>query len=173
MALTVTSWSYRRSMIDWGSVPDWCAAIFTGLGFGAAVYQLRRARLDQDDARKAAQVHETERREAMARAVGVSISWGDSAEGVTAAKVEVVNSGPFPIHGVVLIIEADEYPMEVVIGTLLPGRSVEDTYLVDRSEPAFAELTSGAQVRFTDTYGKHWSRTPDDLQREDSPARIC
>lgn len=111
----------------------------------------------------------------MARAVGVKVDWGDTDEskGVTPVTVEVMNGGPYPVSGAVLIMDADEYPMEVVMGTVPAGESVKDTYQARRSDLVFGELTAGATLRFTDTYGKHWSRTPNDLTVEDLPARIC
>lgn len=161
--------------VNWGDVPAWASTVVTTAGFAAAVYQLRLGRQDRQEEREQAQTDEAERREAMARAVGVKVDWGDTDEskGVTPVTVEVMNGGPYPVSGAVLVIDADEYPMEVVIGTVLAGESVKDTYEARRTDLAFGELTSGATLRFTDTYGKHWSKTPNDLTVEDLPARIC
>lgn len=162
-------------VLDWGSVPDWCGVGLTGLGFGAAVYQLREARLEQQRERDKVREEEIDRQEAMARAVGVKIDWGqtDEARGVTTATVEVLNGGECSIDGVVIRIDSDDVPLEIVVGTLLPGRSVLETLEVERAEVVFGELTSGATVVFSDTYGNHWSRTGLGLVREEQPARIC
>lgn len=161
--------------VDWGNVPAWASAVVTTAGFAAAVYQLHLGRQDRQAEREQAQTDEAERREAMARAVGVKVDWGntDESKGVTPVTVEVMNGGPYPVSGAVIVIAADEYPMEVVVGTLLAGESVKNTYQARRTDLVFGELTSGATLRFTDTYGKHWSRTPNDLLAEELPARIC
>ncbi len=161
--------------VDWGNAPAWASTVVTTAGFAAAVYQLRLGRQDRQEEREQAHSDEAERREAMARAVGVKIDWGNTDEirGITPVTIEVMNGGPSPVSGAVLVIDADDYPMEVVIGTLLASESVKDTYEVQRAFLAFGELTSGATFRFTDTYGKHWSRTPGDLVAEEMPARIC
>ncbi len=65
--------------------------------------------------------------------------------------------------------------MEVVYGTILPGEHLKDTHEVHRSEVVFGELTGGATLVFTDTFGNHWSSSTswDGLERRDQPARIC
>ena len=163
-------------MIVWGSVPDSVGVFFTGLGFAAAVYQLREGRLAQAAERVDARDAESERREAMARAVGVKASWGetDQAKGETPVSIDIINSSPFPIDAVVVRITTDnEYPHEVVYGSLLPGEKTHDTFVVNRTGLVFGELTGGAEILFTDTYGGHWRRTPSQLERRDQMARIC
>ena len=65
--------------------------------------------------------------------------------------------------------------MEVVYGTILPGGHRKDTYDIRRSEVVFGELTGGATLVFTDTYGKHWSSSTSwrGLERHVQAARIC
>ncbi|QWC85211.1 hypothetical protein KLP28_17185 [Nocardioidaceae bacterium] len=165
-----------------GSAADWVAAAFTGGGLFAAVYQLRLGRLDNRAAREREAELEHERQWAMARSVGISVEWepgpdGGTPSGVDAghipATVRVLNSSPYPISGAVIQLYADDYPREVVLGTLLPGDDFEQTEWVRRREVVFGELTSGATLLFTDTHGNHWARTPTDCERRDQPARIC
>jgi len=167
--------------MEFGNAAEWAGAIFTGLGFGAAVWQLRASRKDAREARAKAQRDEEARREAMARAVGVKVSWKpphdgpppDDFDGVTPVDVEVLNSGPYPIDGAVLVLAADDYPKQVVYGTILPGEHIVETYDVRRLEVVFGELTSGATLEFTDTFGNFWARTGQELVRKAAPARIC
>ncbi|MFG1628983.1 hypothetical protein [Kribbella sp. NPDC049227] len=168
-------------MIDFGSAAEWAGAIFTGLGFGAAVWQLRANRRDSQHARLTDARDEDARREAMARAAGVKVSWRpphqgpppDDFDGVTPVDVEVLNSGPYPIDGAVLIVAADDYPMQIVYGTIFPGQHIVDTYEVRRREVVFGELTTGATLEFTDTFGNFWARSGQELVRKPAPARIC
>lgn len=151
---------------------EWVAAVFTGGALFAAVHQLRRARLDAEQARK-------DDHEAMARAVGVEVNWlpneggRPDGDGLMRVRTEILNAGRYPISDAVLKFDTDDYPFEVVIGTILPGRSLQDTNRVPRREVVFAELTSGATLLFTDAYGNHWARSPHELERRDHPARIC
>ncbi|PUA78933.1 hypothetical protein C7S10_21770 [Nocardioides currus] len=86
---------------------------------------------------------------------------------------EVLNSGQFPISGAVLELACDDYPMEIVYGTILPGQHIKQTHKARRREVVFAELLGGATLVFTDVYGNHWARTPYVLERREQPARIC
>jgi hypothetical protein len=166
-----------------GNVAEWVAAIATVLGFGGAIVQLRLNQSDSRRAREQERQDELDRREAMARAVGVKINWqpdergGPPAghNGLMPAHVEVVNSSPYPIDGAVLMLASDDeqHPMQVVYGTILPGEHMKDTHMVPRTEVVFGELTGGATLVFTDTYGNHWGRSPHDLERHADPARIC
>jgi|SRR5690625_586613 len=167
--------------MELGDLAEWVTAIVTFLGFVAAVWQLRANLRDSRAAREKADREEESRREAMARAVGVKVSWQPAADGgppqehqgLMPADVEVLNAGQYPINGAVLELEADDYPMEVVYGTIFPGEHLKETHRVRRLEVVFAELTGGATLVFTDTYGNHWARSPHDLERRDQPARMC
>ncbi|WP_370246413.1 hypothetical protein [Nocardioides sp.] len=166
-----------------GSWADWVAAIATVLGFGGALFQLRLSYNDSKRAREQEQQAELDRQQAMARAVGVKVEWQandrggvpDGYDGKMPVEVEVVNTGPYPIDGAVLKVCTDheQYPMEIVYGTLLPGDRLVNTHLVDRTDVAFAELTSGASLVFTDAYGNHWERSPHGIEKLDQAARIC
>jgi len=163
-----------------GSLAAWASAVLTGGGLLATAYQLRASRADAKAARVQAQLDEEQRREAMARAVGVKVSWqpnrvGEppSNDGLMPAHVEVLNGGEFPICGVVLELATDRGPAEIVYGTILPGEHLKDTHEVHRTGVVFGELTGGATLLFTDTYGNHWARSTDTLERRDQPARIC
>lgn len=162
-------------MIEWGTFPDWGVMSFTGAGFGAAFYQLRLSRLEQRHERARAVQAQVAEREAMARSVGIKINWGTkgTCPKRNVAQVEVVNASPFPIDAVVLVIEGDEFPLEIVFGTMLPGERVADFYESGREEVVFGELTSGAHMLFTDTHGDHWARYPGHLERREFMARMC
>jgi hypothetical protein len=171
--------------MGWGNVAEWVAATATVLGFGGAIAQLRLSRSDSIRARGQEEQDELDRREAMARAVGVKSSWQPDErgrpptdqDGLMPVQVEVLNSGPYPISSAVLELASDDenLPMSVVYGTILPGEHLKDTHLVRRTEVVFGELTGGATLVFTDTYGQHWSSSTSwrGLERRDQPARIC
>lgn len=170
--------------MEWGSVADWVVAVITGAGFAGAVIQLRFNLADSRAARDQARADEAAGREAMARAVGIKSMWkpGEdggppSDDGRIPVEVEVLNSGPYPITSAVLLLPTDDEhaPMEIVYGTVLPGEHLKDMYEVRRSEVVFGELTGGATLLLTDTYGDSWSSSTswEGLQRRFEPARIC
>lgn len=171
--------------MQWGSVADWVMAVITAAGFASAVVQLRINLKDSRLARQQARQDEEDNREAMARAVGLKSSWRpgpngqppEGSDGLIPVEIEVLNSGPYPIRGAVLELPTDseDHPMEVVYGTILPGEHHRDTYEVQRSEVVFGELTGGATLAFTDTYGNHWASSTSwrGLERREQPARIC
>lgn len=182
--MTVATGLYAVSM-EWGSVAEWVAATATVLGFGGAIAQLRLSRSDSNRAREQERKDELDRREAIARAVGVKSSWqpnergGPPAghDGLMPVHVEVLNSGPTPISGAVLQLTSNDqdHPMEIVYGTILPGEHLRETHMVPRTEVVFGELTGGATLVFTDTYEQHWSSSTSwrGLERRDGPEGIC
>lgn len=167
------------------SVADWVMVAVTAVGFVLAFVQLRSNLKDSRIARTQARAEENKNREAMARAVSVKASWKPrrngrppwGKRGRIPVEVEVLNSGAYPIMSAVLELttDDDERPMQVVYGTIPPGKPLQDMYLVTRAEVVFGELTGGAALIFTDTYGNHWrsSTSWDGLQSLDGPARIC
>lgn len=171
--------------MEWGNAAEWVAAVATVLGFGGAIAQLRLNRSDSNRAREQEHEDELDRREAMARAVGVKSLWQPNErgrppaghDGLMPVHVEVLNSGPYPITGAVLELASDDedHPLGVVYGTILPGEHLKDTHMVRRTEVVFGELTGGATLVFTDTYGQHWSSSTSwrGLERRDQHARIC
>lgn len=166
--------------MDVGSAAEWAAAIFTGGGLAAAVVQLRMGRIEAQQERIREREAEEERREAMARAVGVTARWQPGPNGgplpghdaQTPVATTVMNSSAYPISNAVLVLDADD-PHEIVIGTILPGQELKDTHKVRRREVVFGEITGGAKLLFTDTYGNHWARSTESLERRDQPARTC
>ena len=171
--------------MEWGTVADWVMAVITAAGFGGAVMQLRINLRDSRAAREQARREEEANREAMARAVGLKSFWQPESDaspsrgsgGLIPVDVEVLNSGPYPIRGAVLQLptDDDDHPMEIVYGTILPGEHLKDRYEVSRSEVVFGELTGGATLVFTDTYGNHWSSSTSwrGLERREQAARVC
>lgn len=170
--------------MEWGTVADWFMAVLTAAGFAAAVLQLRSSLRDSQNARKQARQEEEDTREAMARAVGLKSTWRPDSEGgspngdgLIPVEVEILNSGPYPVRNVVLMLPTDDerFPVEVVYGTILPGEHLKDVYDIRRSEVTFGELTGGATLRFTDTFENHWSSSTSwqGLARVPHAPRIC
>jgi hypothetical protein len=168
-----------------GTVADWVMAVITAAGFAGAVVHLRINLSDPRAGREQARQEEEDNREAMARAVGVKSAWQpgpsggppEGSRGLIPVEVEILNSGPYPIRGAVLELPTDDkdHAIEVVYGTILPGEHLKDTYEVSRSEVDFGELTGGATLLFTDTYGNHWSSSTSwrGLERREQAARFC
>lgn len=155
--------------VEAGTYAEWAAALLTGGGLAAAVYQLREGRRERREADTAHQV-------AMARAVGISAAWSEAEKrGRWNVKFELLNASPYPISSVRVDIQADDpdVPQELVIGTVLPGDRVVESREVRRIEVVFGELTGGVEVWFSDVFGNHWIRSPWDLTKTDTPARIC
>lgn len=160
-------------------------AAITAAGFAGAVIQLRINLADSRAARQQSRQDEETNREAMARAVGLKSSWRpgpdggppDGSDDTIPVDIEIVNSGPYPIRGAVLQLPTDdeEIPMEIVYGTILPGEHLRDTHEVRRSEVVFGELTGGATLVFTDTFGVHWASSTSwrGLERRSEAAHTC
>lgn len=171
--------------MEWGDVATWVTAAITAGGFASAVVQLRINLQDSRAARRQAREDEEASRKAMARAVGLKSSWRPGRDGgppkgsggLIPVDIEILNSGPYPIREAVLELPTDDedVPMEIVYGTILPGEHLKDTYEVRRREVVFGELTGGATLIFTDTYGNHWSSSTSwrGLERRAHAARIC
>lgn len=167
--------------MDAGSAADWAAAIFTGGALLAAVYQLREGRREAERGRQREYAAEADRREAMARAVGVTVQWlpdqdyqvPPDSNGLMPVETVVLNAGPYPISGAVLELQSDGIGKQIVYGTILPGQQIDGRHEVHRREVVFGELLSGATLLFTDTYGNHWARSTDWLERRADPARTC
>jgi len=167
-----------------GTLADWVIALVTFVGFGAAIWQLRLNYQDSRAARGRARSEEEHRREAMARAVGVKASWQPGPDGgppnnseTIPVEIEIKNSGPYPIQSAVLQLATDDgqVPKEIIYGTILPGEHLKETHEVHRSLVVFGELTGGADLIFTDTWGTHWCSSTSwrGLERRAEPARIC
>lgn len=159
-------------------------AAITAAGFAGALAQLHLSLNDSRAARAQGAANEEQAREAMARAVGIKSNWHPApdgcppnGDGLIPVDVEIMNSGPYPITGAVLFLATDheDIPMQVVYGTVVPGERLEDTFTVKRSEITSGELTGGATLVFTDTYGTNWSSSTSwqGLERRKDPARIC
>jgi hypothetical protein len=164
-------------VMDSASWAAWAGVIVTGGGFGLAVWQLAASRKDNRVAEQRRRDDETERRLAMARAVAVKVMWKDSAQrnGTASAQFTLLNSSPFPISGVRVDLPGDGPGggMQIVVGSVLPGEEVVETYEIKRESIPFSSLTSGVTAHFTDVYGTHWARTPRDIEERPYPAPIC
>lgn len=182
--------------VEWGTVGEWMsgAAASVGLAFAALeIHASRGQRRDEEERRVAAEI---ERREAMARAVGVTgipqrvdrsvYERGDPPPEAERWKVEytVHNGGEYPIDKVVVEVlavgggESEEWrpraAVEVVVGTVLGKQTYEGSVEFGLGrEPAFAELTNMVSVNFTDTWNQSWHRAPGVLEPRDHPAHTC
>lgn len=175
--------------VSWGSVPDWVAGVGAAAGLGFAGWEIRRSREQREQADRAAAKAEADRREAMARSVGVRVEVGecDPPDGVRwVVNYKVVNGGQHPISAAVLVVRdtgTDDTDMaiqqgcalELVLGTVLPGETLTGgPYEVDFvSDPVFGELTQLGGLIFTDVWGQTWFSQGTELERSDYQARIC
>lgn len=173
----------RPASTVWGSVGEWIAGLAAagGLFFAAQEIHLsRQQRIEEAEQRRA---EEAEHREAMARAVGVQ-GIPDKVKKQWTLKYTVHNGGQFPIDDVVVVVSdpgRDGDPqdqtgtaLEVVIGSIMPGQTVQDEIEVPFSrEPAFAEMTRLTGVLFTDTWKQNWYKAPGYLVRRATPACTC
>ncbi|WPR65159.1 hypothetical protein SLW73_02130 [Glutamicibacter protophormiae] len=167
-----------------GTWADWVTAAVTFFGFGAAVWQLRLNHKESRTSREKAWREEANRREAMARAVGIKATWKPGPDGrpphnseTISVDIEILNSGPYPIRNTVLHLATDDehLPHEIVYGTILPGEHLKATHEAKRSLVTFGELSGGVDLLFTDTWDAHWlsSTSWRGLERREEPARIC
>ncbi len=186
--VSTTGWvaSLRPLATHWGSVGEWVAGLATAAGLIFAGRQIRDATAEraEEDARRRAS--EIERREAQARSVAV---WsvadrGRSRDDKWTIRYNVLNGGDYPVDNAVLLVadlRGDYDPItqrgtahELVLGTLIPGRLLEDSVEVTLSnEPSFGELGALVDVIFTDSWNEHWARGPMLLARRPSAARSC
>lgn len=182
--------------IAWGTVGEWVGGLATAGGLLFAGHEISASRRDRAEEDRRRREQEGERREAMARAVGVtgiprrvdrSVYDGpDVPPGEERWEVDyaVHNSGEYPIDRVVVKVLDPGAPksgqprprdaIQVVVGTVLAKQTYANRaeFTLSR-EPAFAELTHMVSVDFTDTWNQSWHRAPGVLERRDHPARTC
>lgn len=182
--------------VEWGTVGEWAGGLATAGGLLFAGYEISASRRDRADEEKRRREAESQQREAMARAVGVTgipqrversvYEDEDGSPGEERWEVEytVHNSGEYPIDKVVLKVLDPGAPeskeprprnaIEVVLGTVLAKAAYSDRaeFTLAR-EPAFSERTQMVSVDFTDTWSQSWHRAPGVLERRDHPARTC
>jgi len=175
--------------VAWGSVPDWVAGVGAAVGLGFAGWEIRRSREQREHEASAAELAEAERRETMARSVGVRAevaNHGDEHEPRWMVSYKVFNGGSHPISAAVLIVldpGSDEpdpaaqrgNALEDVIGTILPGETIQEgpIQVEFEREPVFGELTHLGGLLFMDVWGQTWFSRGTDLEKRDHMARIC
>lgn len=161
--------------IDWGTAPDWLAAVGTAGTLAAAVWQQwkegkRLTKLEEIEAERMAQEAERQRR-LMAQKVMVHL---DPAQLVTEYsnggiqksrihKVTVTNGGDAPIHGLTL----HEYcgPQLKYYGSLPPNESWTPGVHAER-----VGQDENVEISFFDVDGREWLLdTLGNLYDEDSP----
>jgi hypothetical protein len=171
---------------NWGNVAEWVGGLATAAGLFFAAMQIRLASKERaaEEARKT--TVEAERREAMARAVGVR-SLAYEKDGQWYVDFSLQNGGEYPIDDVVIVItdpgSEGQRPedqigtaLESVIGTVLSKETIERTGEVVHftREPVFGEDINLASVLLTDPWNQHWAKTPlGGLIRRADPPRIC
>ena len=159
---------------EWGTVADWVAAIGTTGALLVSAFLLsieiraRRDRVADERRRQASQVSALiEYAPIMTSALG---SEGDDWQ------IQVHNSSSEPIYScVVYVPTADEFPIEVVFGTI-PGNDKRS----DRLHPNTAEHLRDlpfpgpvVEVGFVDSRGHGWRRDCFGELKEALPPRIC
>lgn len=122
--------------------------------------------------------------ESRARRIAFS-SIADPREDFVAVKYRVHNGSDSVIDGVVVVVADPGEPecspddqmgcaMELVLGTVAPGDTVEDVIDVQLDvEPTFVELPYLATLLWTDVDDNHWSACGPELRRRTSRARTC
>lgn len=152
---------------DWGSVPDWLAAIGTLAAFGVALRLLAK----ELDARRE---QEEDRRRAQARLVNAwpTMKWRES-DGEAESWFVVVNASDEPVYQVKVTVvprdsgfAADPEAARGQVPTIeedlpLPLRPQETS---ERWAPAESKLGTWHVVlglSFTDSMGRRWKRYPD------------
>jgi hypothetical protein len=107
-------------------------------------------------------------------------------DGPSRVDYRIYNGSASPIDSVVVVVvdpgstepaSADNQvgcAMEMVIGTVGGGQTIEDSFYVKLScEPGFVELPYLATLLWSDADDNHWSACGTDLQRCISRARTC
>lgn len=153
-------------LADWGSVPDWLAAIGTLLAFAATVVLLSR----EGRARKHLQAAEERRLEEQHReqAARVYIAWdwgttsSDGEEAQQVYTVRLVNGSAEVIDDVILVLHADpkatKGAMVAPLRRLLPEERTERRYefkadVSDGFGPDKLQLMTGLEAAFRNSQG--------------------
>lgn len=148
--------------VDWGSAPDWLAAVGTVGTLGAALWQLRRdrqriAELERREAEREVE-HKARQRRALVHGVVVKLgpleyrdtdAWGRPTGSERYALATVYNQSAAPVHGV-SVLDKDLVHVEYG-GTVLAG----DKYTVAVPESRLL-LPTFITASFEDTEGNQW-----------------
>ncbi len=171
--------------LQFGTVGEWIAGAAAAAGLFFTGLEIRASKVERKLEEERRRADELNRRMAMARAVGVQAIPSCDARGRWSVRYQVHNAGDYPIDNVVLVVGdpgaetmslADQVGtvIEVVLGTVLPNQSVEDTVDLNFTrEPAFGDLTRLSGLLFTDTWNQPWFRGPGVLEKQPSSPRVC
>ncbi len=178
--------SIRPAEPVWGPVGTWVGGLATAMGLVFAGTQIRDARKQRQLEAQLRQDGETERRDAMARAVCISSTLAAQDDGSEAIEYSLMNGSDYPIDMIVIQIndpggylgyhleDGSPVPRELVIGTMHSKQVISGKEPVQpKPEIPFLLLTGMASVVFTDTWGQSWWRCPGQLEKRDGPARMC
>lgn len=168
--------------VDSGSVADWVQAGGTIVALAGLTYAVARGRSE-------ARTLESEKRLAMARAVGVKshVLTDEGPAGSIRVYYEVRNSSAYPVDDLVLIVDDEvsgedqgdvnhsQHAVELVFGTVLAGDSESGHVDVPVSGPvqSFRFMNAPAYIQFVDCWAQPWERGPGVLRALDSPPRVC
>ena len=148
------------SGVDWGSAPEWFAAIGTVVAAGGAILLLHR---------ESEQIREI-RGEAQRRPASLVASWleesGETAEaGRLVARLNIRNGSEEPVYDVAIAYKkADSQTIQLKSLDILPPNF---TSVSDQLVWGFQDTSSGSLVfalpplvtTFTDSRGERWERT--------------
>lgn len=175
-------WSIAPMATVWGDAGTWVAGLATlgGLVYASRSLQSQTKQRESEELRRIED--ELNRKLAHARQVAVSSRWKEDESSPTRMRVELelINASPYPIDGAVLLIPAGgmelkhDHEIELVVGTVLPGERIsEKTEWVDNPDVHFSLLVDCVRVMFTDTWGNHWLRGPERLEKRTARAMTC
>lgn len=136
--------------VDWGSAPDWLAAIGTVGALGVALYLLRQEM--------------QERRRSLKRAdrapADQIFAWAQPRTDAGGWQTFVLNKSDEPVYDVVVrltpLSEPPLPPYEAVWGTVAPGDARAGDSFSNRPNDLFG--VPSVDVEFTDGRGRHWIR---------------
>lgn len=153
------------SMIQWGNVAEWIAALAALFGFVGAFVLLKRQ----------LKTYEAEHEDRIRRlAEGVSV-WSRRTPGPDGSTIEVAvfakNAGQGPVYRAAIRVMHQGAPVIGDFGTLAPGETRHTTLGVPSVLQLITDTTDPpVEIYFTDGAGRHWLRDfSGDLEQRPSP----
>lgn len=156
------------SRIEWGTIPDWIAAVGTAGALFVGLLLLGRQM-------SAFESSEQDRRAKHAYNVG---AWWEPVTGGQVARFFLRNANPTPVYDCLILLRAKSKPLGVAILSIsIPVVKPNDQVSEDRdASEVHPDDLRGARVElgFTDSDGRHWLRTRDgSLTELPMPMRSC
>lgn len=143
-----------QAAIDWGSVPDWFAAIGT---VGALVVALLLLGKELKDRRRAAALADLQ-------PASQVFAWAKPEKARKGWATYVLNGSNEPIYDVIVrftprIDRSGAQTVERLWGTVAPGRPEKGDWYPNDPREVFG--FPRVEIEFTDGRGRHWVRDPD------------